>query len=326
MKINILSLFLLAPYALLSQINFKTSKSESGIIKPNRAGLDIGYSFSESETRFNYSSLSSVMDTISGKNPFTGFNYKVAVPVSDGKNSIFSSGKYVPGLGLGFEYMWNKDEFKKNTRYNFVRATVDAKQIKFGSIEEKTDTAGVRYQLIDIDKKETVSAGVAAGINWLFAGKKYHDNAILAVSLAAKYNFNPSNELDAKEYVVIEKSVTNGNIQKLDKAFDGTQADYFSLNPKIDFVWTPSLTKKNGEEVGARIGLITSFSTLYNGTSGRFNWNYSVGPSIHPKWSTSNVVATIQFEFNDFTNYRNDRTFDDIFGIVFYVGIPVSLK
>ncbi len=330
-----------------AQVNMKSAKTENGIVFSQENGMNIGYDFSKSEARFTYGKTHSKMisylvmkdgskieitkdfdeskidktkitDTLY-VNPFKGRNFKFIVPVTDGANAIYSGGKYNPGLGLSYEMINNRDEFQTESRYSFLRLGYGLQQNKFGSIST-TDS-------ITIEKKVSHIFNITPGFNWVLSTNNNSDNLIIALSMAIQYSINPISDMKTKDFVIIDSTVSNGMIQKTEKAYPKFQDDYFSILPKLDFAWTPFLQKdSNGNEIGPRIGLLGSLSTKYNFNEDVMSWNFSIGPSIHPKWSSSNIISSLQFAFIDFNDSTGKKDIDDIFSINFYVGIPILLK
>lgn len=330
-----------------AQLNFKTAKEESGIIYSNTHGLNIGYDVSGSEARFLYTrgvmptrtfirykngriveitpyldpatiDISQVKDTVMKLSSRIS-NFKLAIPVTDGTNEIYSGGAFNPGLGLSYEFSSSKNEFGTNPVYYFIRMGYNIKENKFGSISS-TDS-------ISIHDKLSHTIGITPGINILFSGRNNHDNKILAFTTAIEYNVNAITGLKTKDYTLIDTSVSNGIITKTEKAYSASLPNFISVTPKIDFVWTPWLaTDENKIEIGSRIGIVSSLSSKYNSRSGKFSWNYSIGPTLHPKFQTSTIVAALQAEFTDFNDTMGDKKFNDIFSVSFYIGIPLQLK
>ncbi len=347
MKIILILIALFYTSLSYAQINMKSAKTENGIVFSRDNGINTGYDFSTSEARFNYGRAQSQMimyllmkdgskikttsdfdDSTIDKtqisdtvyvNPFKGSNFKLVVPITDGTNGIFSEGKFNPGVGLSYELIRNCDEFKTTSRYLFFRYGYELRQNKFGSINN--------LDSILIEKKLSHSLNVTPGINWLTSTANETDNLIIALSVAFQYGVNPVSDIKTKEFVIVDSTAANGTIQKTEKAYPKSQEDYFSITPKLDFAWTPFLQRNDdGEEIGLRIGLLSSISTKKNFNTNKMAWNFSIGPSIHPKWSTSNIIAALQVEFIDFNNSTGQKDFDDIFSVNFYVGIPLQLK
>ena len=153
------------------------------------------------------------------------------------------------------------------------------------------------------------------------------EDFLYALSITANYNINPVLDLVKKEFVTTTSTAENGFISETQEAFDSEQDDSISILPKLDFIWTPILTtNENNVEEGSRFGVLSSLSSRYNTNSGKLAHNFSIGPSVHPKWSSSNVIATIQFEFLDFSDSTGEKDFGDIFQINFYVGLPIRFK
>jgi len=343
----IILIFFGSSYEINSQINIKSGTTENGIIIARDNGMNIGYDFSKSEARFIYGKAQSeiagylkmmdgklieinqnfdysninvneILDTIY-KNPFIGSNFKLAIPITEGRNALFSKGAYNPGIELSYEFIRNKDEFKNKSKYNFTRIGYELIQNKFGSISS-TDS-------IIIENKVSQSVNITPGINWILSTNSNADNLIIAFSTAIKYEFNPVSEMKTKDFIIIDTLASNGSIQKTEKAYPEIKENIFSIQPKLDFVWTPMIQKDdNGNETGPRIGIIGSISSKFNISQQRNAWSFSIGPSIHPKWSSSNITSSIQFEFIDFNNSTKDKNIDDIFSVNFYVGIPLQLK
>lgn len=302
----------------MAQLNFKTAGEESGLITAKTSALNVGYSFSASEARFILGDTKQEVNDKLTTNKLMGNNFKVAVPITDGTNSIYSGGAFNPGIGLNYEKYFSKNTFAKNPLFWFFRWGYDLKQNKFGSINS-TDS-------IIINSKLSHAFGITPGLNILFAGKKNTDNVIVAFSIPIIYNIKSVQGLKAKDFVVFQNRASNGSIQKAEKAYDKFQKDFLSVSPKIDFAWTPFLMKLDSVEAGTRIGFISSISSKYNSRTGKIAWNFSIGPSLHPKFSTSNVIATIQAEFLDFNNSTGEKKFNDIFFVNFYLGIPIQMK
>ena len=303
------------------QFNFKTAKEESGIIYGGPSNrLNIGYANSTSEARFAASGEYSLM-VDSTRNLFRGYNFKLTIPITDGTSAFYSGGSFTPGIGAAYEYIWNNNEFSNTTKYYFLRAGYNIKQNKFGRV--------LPSDSIVVDKRFTNTFTLAGGVQIVGSDRKNKgtDNFIVGLSLNAQYHIEPTVDLKTSEYSIYSRVALNGVVHRNEKAYNARQEDFFALIPKIDIAWTPWMPRgEDGKEIGTRFGLISSTSTRYNATSGKFAWNFGIGPSLHPKWSTSNVIATVQAEFIDFTNSAGGKKFDDIFAINFYVGIPLSFK
>jgi len=346
--IRLVILIPLVANQVFGQINFKTAKEESGIIYSGFRGLNLGYDISSTEARFSYSGF---IDSISIYLRFKDgtqkrleddyqisaeeklnlrdsvviyrarvSNYKVAVPISDGTNTLYSGGAFAPGLTLQYEYSKHQSSnIKPKDTYWFIRPGYELKQNKFGYI--------LPNDSIKIKNELSHAFGVTLGVNWLLSGKKKQDNAILAFSVAFKYNIKSVDGLKTKEFALIDTTVSNGSRQKIEKAYDKTLGDYLSVMPKVDFVWTPWIfTDEDGIEYGSRVGMLGSLSVKYNARNGKIAGNFGFGPSIHPKFYSSQIIAALQAEFIDFTNSTGDKKFNDIFGISLYIGIPLQLK
>ena len=154
----------------------------------------------------------------------------------------------------------------------------------------------------------------------------YTNNFIIAASIPIAYTIKPVSDMKTKEYVSVDSTAANGTIQKTENAYPEIKDNGFFFQPKVDFAWTPFMQTKDGVEIAPRFGFIGSFSGRYSLNNETFALNFSIGPSLHPKWSTSNVITSVQFEFLDFANSTGDKDFNDIFYINLYVGLPLQMK
>ena len=199
MKKIILLICVLSTLISNAQINFKSGKSESGIIYSKDGGYNFGYDFSKSEANFIYSrskeetiviyslkngdeiiidspddsteiDFSLVVDT-TYKSPFSGSNLKVSLPINNGTNSFYNDGKFNTGLGLSYEFIGNKDQFKRETEYKFIRFGYNLQQHKYGTIDSNNT--------ISIDDEWTHVFNITPGINWVTSTKGNSDNFIV---------------------------------------------------------------------------------------------------------------------------------------------------
>lgn len=329
------------------QANIRTAGELSGIILSDTTGFSIGYELSKTEAVFTYSvkgyeetrtfllmknqsiieitddfdpseiDMSDVIDTIPVLE-YVNSNFRITTALEGSASTVFSGGEFQPGIGLAYEHIYNKNQFTQNTFYNFFRISYEVKQNKFGSIDD-TDS-------IKVDKEFSHSFGIVPGVNWVVGGRKENDNLIVALSAPIKYNINPTDDLKSKDFITDYVSSNNGVVQKAEKAWNGTQSDYFSVTPKAEVAWTPWSKKVKGVETGSRIGFISSLSNKVNFKESQYKWNFSVGPSLHPKWTTTQILATVQAEFLDFTDVTDSKDFEDILSVKFYVGIPLYFK
>ncbi|MEM9363387.1 MAG: hypothetical protein AAGA43_12165 [Bacteroidota bacterium] len=322
-KYSIIIFFLVINTA-ISQVNFRTAESQSGIIGTDFVGLNVGYSFSSSEANFTFSRNESV------GSKFKGNSFRVTVPVSDGSRQLFVDGNFNPGVEVSYDHSWSGDEFDRNLTYYFLRFGYEIAENRFGFIDSN-DT-------IRIDERLTQKFGISFGANFIstnIIGKKSSeldkdfakDNLIIAGFVSLEYNTNPVVDLRNREFVIQENTGVNGAVQQTINAFQSEQEDFLSITPKIDFVWTPIQKKYiDTEETLPRIGILSSLSSRYNTQSDKFAWNFSVGPSLHPKNESSRVIAALLAEFRDFNNSTGNRDFDDIFSVNLYIGIPISFR
>jgi len=356
MKAYKLIIFLLVSNLSFCQVNFQTANSESGIIGTDFVGWNLGYSFSKSEANFIFSNNDTQgfvdyigKDGVIYRNPdketiktlglklykegskFRGRSFKIGVPISDGTGKLFGEGNFNPGANVSYDFSWSNDEFDENLKYYFIRFNYGLKENKFGLINSNDS--------IQIDKRVSQRIGTTFGINiintWMRDedGVKYveegfsKDNFIIAFTVALNYNINPVTDLKTREFVTIDNTSSNGFIQQTTTAFNSSQEDFFSITPKIDVVWTPLSHKYiEVEETLPRIGIMSSLSSRYNTQIDKFAWNFAIGPSLHPKNKSSQVIAAILAEFNDFNNSIGNKDFNDIFSVSLYVGIPIALK
>ncbi|MFD3003184.1 hypothetical protein ACFS7Z_22675 [Pontibacter toksunensis] len=331
-----------------AQYIFETAGEKSGIITADTSsGYILGYEFSSSEALFNYersimqsggfyklkdSSLikiepsldpatlrvDDIVDTIVVASYKTS-NYRVAIPIAENTRALFSSGEFNPGLELVYENVWSPNALATNIAYHFIRFSYEIKENSFGSVDTNDS--------IKISQKVSHTVGITPGINWVIATADKTDNLIIALSLPVEYNVNPVANLSTKDFITDYTVTTNGVIQKSRKAYSGTQENFISLTPKLDFAYTPLLIRNDADdEIGPRLGFIGSLASIYNTENSDFRYNFSIGPSLHPKWSSSSVLATIQAELIDFTDVSGDKGFEDIFAVKFFVGIPLSFQ
>lgn len=342
-----LSLLLLSN-KVLSQANLKTAGELSGIVIADTAGFSIGYELAKTEAIFTYTTdsyeegtfylrmkdgslkkindkldpatidMDQVVDTVT-ISKFINSNFRLNSALEDNTGTFLSGGKFSPGIGLNYEIIYSRNQFVRNARYFFLRAGYEVKRNSFGTIDA-VDT-------IRVDKRLSQSIGITPGVNIIWRGKKWNDNKIFAFSIPIRYNINPTDDLKTKDFIMDYTAGSNGVVQKAEKAWNGTQDDYFSITPKFDFAVTPWSQKNDkGVEIGSRFGFVGSISDNYNFNKNQHKWNFGIGPSIHPKWSTSQILATVQFEFLDFTDVTGEKGFDDIFSVKFYVGLPLYIK
>ena len=324
LKYNIIICLLLVVQIVKGQVNFETAESLSGIIGTDFIGLDVGYSFSSSKANITLSRNESMGDRFSGK------SLRLTIPVVDGSRQLFGSGKFNPGASIAYDYSWSTNEFDRNRTYYFFRLGYEISENRFGFID--TD------EMIQIEERITQKIGLGLGANFIsthILGEKLStldkdfakDNLIIAGFVSFDYHINPVMGLTTREFVFEENTATNGVIQQTINAFSTEQEDFFSITPKIDFVWTP-IGKKyiNTAETFNRVGILSSLSAQYNTQTNTNAWNFSIGPSLHPKNKSSKVIAALLAEFSDFSESTNSKDFDDIFSINLYVGIPVSFN
>lgn len=323
-----------------AQFTFRTAGSESGIIA-TPGGANVGYSFSDSEAIFSYGFTSQkTMTPVAAAGSIVGrkgnrayaktgaltpallpaldyksSNFKVTVPVTDGTDVVYSSGKFNPGVGVSYEYVRNKDEFNPKKPYKFIRVAYKVKENKFGSVNLADS--------IQIDKKTSHDFGLTVGANWIWSIRPNQDDLVVASSIAFQYFIDPVVDLETKEFVTVSETGVNGSVQETQNAFEGSQQDFFAVIPKLDFCWTPIIIEDLSGEL-ARIGLFGSLSARYNARVEKAVYNFSVGPSIHPKNSSSQVIAALQAQFIDFGDVTGTKNFSDIFSIGFYIGIPLT--
>jgi len=308
-----------------AQVNFTSAGTPSGVVNTDQKGAAIGYTFSSSTASFSYGTSKEVTipankakgDTIAHPR-FSAHNYTVTTNVSNSSGSIFSGGQFDPGFTFAYEYVLDNNEFRHTNRYLFIRPTFSMQQNTFVTTDA-TDT-------LRTAKKFNVAVGGTPGINWIYTDKRNAD-MILAVSVPIVYNLNPVDELTSTNYSTDYKAAANGFTETTKTGYKTTQANYFSITPKLDYVWTPwIITDPKSKAEMTRIGFITTLSGLYNTREDRMACNFAFGPSIHPAGSTSSVISALQAEFTDFTNSTGKKAFKDIFAMNFYVGIPLALK
>lgn len=319
MKRVLTLLFLLATVAAKAQIAFTTANSQTGIIKSDQNnGYTIGYNFSSSQAIFTFGSVTETPGTnLKGQktDDYLSRNLNVTANVTNNSGSIFSGGSFMPGVSVNYEWVWNSDALRQKA-YWFFRPFYSIQQNSFGSVDAVADT-------IKIVKNLNHAFGATGGVNFVWGKKK---SAILALSGVLAYNIHPVDELKTETYSTDYVAAHNGIVQNTTVAYSSTQQDYFSVTPKVDFVYSPWIIKDGkGAEV-SRIGFISALSGLYNARENRMAASFAIGPSLHPAYLTNSVISALMFEFTDFTNTTGKKLFRDRFSINFYVGIPISLK
>jgi hypothetical protein len=344
-KLFFLLILLYTTQIAYAQYSIRTAGETSGIVKTDRyTGFNLGFEFTKAEAQFSYGlqkedthvifqmndgRVIRVTPNDPGPDPkdvfkelgkisvYKSYNFKINTPVEENTSTLLTDGKFNPGIGLTVEHIWNNNQLNDASNYIFIRGTYEVKQNKFGRIDN-TDT-------IRVDKHTSQSVGLTPGVNF-FLENDWQNDIILAASLPIRYNINPVDDLKSKDFTTDYIAKKNGVIQKEEKAFQGEQEDYLSITPKLDFAYTPiKVTNQDGVET-ARFGFLTSVSAKFNAQTSKTKYNFSIGPSVHPKWSTSAVLATIQAEFLDFTDSTDTKDINDIFAVKFFVGIPLIFK
>lgn len=283
----------------------------------------INYDFGASRLGFNYSSYQQRKGYIGCSDIYKKYK-TVGVNLGFAANEntfVVFSEDFKPGVDLSIDLLWgngkcsipNSDSVLTTSRV-FARLVASSKQISY------LDTLLTTKQAFE---RTNWDLGVNFGKSWGKAIRRRHNMPWFAsVGAYVGYSFGDEGILKEKNVTSMIGTPHNGSVvQETGKKFIGSPSNHFIGKIFLDGgrKLTDLFSSQDKTKSTTALYLIGRIHPELQGKD-QIKLNSLIGLTINNY--TNVVVGGLLLEFNDMTN----QSFDKVFSVRLYAGIPISLK
>jgi hypothetical protein len=311
-----------------AQYPYSSSTQNSGIINLDEyQGLN--YEFTSSRLGFNFRKDTTFMDRPSedpdGHADKRFIDFTVGAALNESTFALFEQ-NFKPGIDLGLTVASDQevytDDQKHQYRIKAVRLAYENKWVDFAFEDIPSQTV-----VKDDAVKHVLS--LAFGLNWFQADQDKGIEHGISGSLSLGRKWNDEAGLSTREYCTYEANGVDkaGNpafISNCKKVKFGELQDNWFIAPRIDVtrrIAALDADRADGETYhNPALYLLGTFLVEVVGDDVQPTF---IGGLSMTQYS-QNIIAALLFECNDFTSDK--KSFEEIFAIKFYLGVPLVYK